>query len=276
MVAVSTVCLDVQRLLDDRTVPTLEEALRYVNEARSRLAVDAMWHRRTASVTLPHGRGHFRLPAGVVRVREVAYFRGGVRRVLTPVAEVRPSGHSADGPTAYALSNDLLLFDRPNMDDAVQTSLVGAVTATADTMTVAAATDLPPSGHLLVDDEVVSYMSLSGTTLYGLRRGLEGTVAAPHDGGAVVVLRNLVVDYDGVPDDLPLDGIIETELVPYRQALVYYAAYRAKLRDMDDVNGFDGAVRRAQIYKAMYEEELGRVRYRTRTAGGVGWTVREV
>lgn len=274
-VAVSTVCLDVQRTLDDNSVPSLDVVLAYVNEARRRLAADAFWYKKTVSSTLPYGRMFFGPLDDIVRVEEVVYSSGGRSKVLDAVASAK-YGPFGNGPSSYWLENGVLMFDSPVVEQAEQSTLSSYVSASDAEMTIANAASFPSQGRVVVDSEVIFYGAKVGDRLVGLMRGQEGTTAAAHSQNAIVRLRNLVVRYSAFPPNLAAGGYLETELEPYWQALVYYAAYRSKLQDTDDVGGFDGAMRRAQMFRAMYDEEVNRVRYRTRTAGGVGWRIREV
>jgi hypothetical protein len=66
-------------------------------------------------------------------------------------------------------------------------TLNGTITATATTITLAATASFPTTGGIIrIDSEDISYTGVSGATLTGLIRGINGTVAAPHTTGANV------------------------------------------------------------------------------------------
>ena len=60
-------------------------------------------------------------------------------------------------------------------------ALNGALTASATTVTYDSPTDeVPASGHLLVDNEILSFTGKTAMTLTGVTRGVNGTTAAAH------------------------------------------------------------------------------------------------
>jgi hypothetical protein len=66
-------------------------------------------------------------------------------------------------------------------------TLNGTITATATTITLVATASFPTTGGIIrIDSETISYTGVSGLTLTGLIRGINGTVAAPHTTGANV------------------------------------------------------------------------------------------
>ena len=66
-------------------------------------------------------------------------------------------------------------------------TLNGTITATATTITLTATASFPTTGGIIrIDAEIISYTGVSGLTLTGLVRGINGTVAAPHTTGANV------------------------------------------------------------------------------------------
>jgi hypothetical protein len=68
----------------------------------------------------------------------------------------------------------------------VQTTLSAAVTATADRVVVASATGVSAGRILVIDREAFVVQSITGTTAL-VRRGTNGTFAAAHISGAVVL-----------------------------------------------------------------------------------------
>jgi hypothetical protein len=66
-------------------------------------------------------------------------------------------------------------------------TLNGGITATATTLTLVATASFPSTGGIIrIDSEDISYTTVSGLTLTGLIRGVNGTTAAIHNTGANV------------------------------------------------------------------------------------------
>ncbi len=87
-----------------------------------------------------------------------------------------------------------------------QTSLNGAITATATTLTVASASGFPSSAQfrILIDSELMIVTAGAGTTTWTVTRGAEGTTTAAHANQATVSqvltvggLENLDASYIG-------------------------------------------------------------------------------
>jgi trimeric autotransporter adhesin len=66
------------------------------------------------------------------------------------------------------------------------TTLNGALTSSATTMTVVSTAGYPTTGTLYVDQEAITYTGVTSTTFTGLTRGSMGTTAASHLTGASV------------------------------------------------------------------------------------------
>ncbi len=64
--------------------------------------------------------------------------------------------------------------------------LMVALSTNGTSAAVTSTQDYPSSGILYIDDEKLSYASVTPTTFAGLVRGLGGTTAAAHDVGALV------------------------------------------------------------------------------------------
>lgn len=77
------------------------------------------------------------------------------------------------------------------------TTLNGAITASANTLTLNSASVLAPLGAITIDNEVIYYNTVSGNVLSGIRRGMGGTVAASHANGASVLQNEFVVHGKG-------------------------------------------------------------------------------
>ncbi|NUN04713.1 MAG: hypothetical protein HUU57_03025 [Bdellovibrio sp.] len=67
---------------------------------------------------------------------------------------------------------------------AVPATLSGNITAGVTSISVSSTAGYPTSGVLLIDDELIAYTGITGTSFTGLTRGFSGTTAAAHLAGA--------------------------------------------------------------------------------------------
>jgi Tfp pilus assembly protein PilX len=65
-------------------------------------------------------------------------------------------------------------------------SLSSAITSSATTLPVASAASFPAQGRVVVDRESIDYAAISGNSLIGVTRGVDGTLASSHASGASV------------------------------------------------------------------------------------------
>jgi hypothetical protein len=66
------------------------------------------------------------------------------------------------------------------------TTIVGNISSTATSITVASVADLPSSGFLVIDTEIISYPNIIGNVLTNVARGQNNTTAAAHVSGATL------------------------------------------------------------------------------------------
>ena len=100
---------------------------------------------------------------------------GGVFYDITPIAST--TNPMANNPFATAYS-----------------TLNGGITATATTITLTSTSTFPTTGgRIKIDSEEMVYAAVSGSTLTGLTRGVNGTTAATHNTGAAVGCATLTV-----------------------------------------------------------------------------------
>ena len=64
------------------------------------------------------------------------------------------------------------------------TTIVGDITATDTSITVASVADLPSSGFLVIESEIISYPNIIGNVLTNVARGQNNTTAVAHLSGA--------------------------------------------------------------------------------------------
>jgi hypothetical protein len=72
-------------------------------------------------------------------------------------------------------------------------TLNGAIAADSETITIDSATGFPASGRVKIDDEIITYASISSVTLQGCARGQNGTTAASHADGAAISCCTITV-----------------------------------------------------------------------------------
>lgn len=99
---------------------------------------------------------------------------------------------------------------------ATSVTLAAPLTATATSLTLSTSANLPfptqPTTPVLIQigDELLTYSSISGTTMSGLSRGLQGTVAEAHPAGRAVKALS------GRPDGLFADQVAGTDILDLR------------------------------------------------------------
>jgi hypothetical protein len=117
-------------------------------------------------------------------------------------------------------------------------TISGSLTATATTLTLNSASNLPlpssPATPVLIQigDELMTYTGITGTTVSGLIRGARGTTAEAHPMGSVIKVIS------GRPDGLFADQVALTDIID--------------LRHLVNPNGFDyAALLKANLDKLM-------------------------
>jgi hypothetical protein len=90
-----------------------------------------------------------------------------------------------------------------------RTTLSGAITNSATTIAVAAATGFPSTAQyrILIDAEVLLVTGGAGTTSWTVTRGVEGTTADPHGDGALVTHIITAASLKNVPDYVRKDTV---------------------------------------------------------------------
>jgi hypothetical protein len=81
-------------------------------------------------------------------------------------------------------------------------TLTTTINSTATTIVLSSVVGLPTTGFIKLDNEIINYGYITGTTLYNCFRGQANTTAASHTAGAVVYNPNLpAVTVWPTPDD---------------------------------------------------------------------------
>ncbi|HWT00190.1 MAG TPA: hypothetical protein VN256_08080 [Pyrinomonadaceae bacterium] len=101
--------------------------------------------------------------------------------VCGPPAVAQDTPGTVKFPTAIDTGDSLV-----RASNRAQSSLSVGINSSATTLTVGSASSFPASGAVVIDSEVLFYTGKTSTTLTGLVRGADGTVAASHSAGASV------------------------------------------------------------------------------------------
>ena len=104
------------------------------------------------------------------------------------------------GNSGYRLSqlvyNEYINSVSDQEDEIKSTTLDGALTDSATTITVASTTDFSSSGTIYIGNEQITYTGTTSTTFTGATRGANSTTASAHDSGTTVAQ----FDQGGVPE----------------------------------------------------------------------------
>ena len=109
------------------------------------------------------------------------------------------------------------------------TTLDGAITSTATTITVADASNLAGTGFIKLDNEIINYGYITGNTLYNCFRGQQNTTAAAHTSGTTVYNPNV----PAVTLWLTPDNSQQYTLVYYRLRRIQDAGAGVETGDMN-------------------------------------------
>jgi hypothetical protein len=104
-----------------------------------------------------------------------------------------------DSHGMYSTSNNVTI---DNVKSGATTTLAGAITATATSITLASGTNFDDTSgkysrdassvyYIIIDDEIISYTTISGTGITSATRGANSTTAANHANGATVELYQI-------------------------------------------------------------------------------------
>jgi len=221
---------------DSRGVQTqcknaVNEAIRYINQKEFGYS----FNHATNSSTLSAGKARYDLPTGT---KQVNYDTARIKK---------DTNINAQGNSLTTLNYNEYIENNfaTREDDIESTTLDGALTSSATTVSLTSSTGFTASGKVYVGGEEISYTAISGNDLTGCTRGANDTTAASHLTGAFIaqfssggVPRNivrtpdnnyllypypdkqytLVFDFYTFPDDLSAHG--DNTTIPERFAPV--------------------------------------------------------
>jgi hypothetical protein len=141
----------------------------------------------------------------------------GTRALLSPILDPANSDHrvacgSVSGDTnltniAIGKGEFTITAIGPSYSTTA-TTLNGALTAAATTITVNDATSYASRGRIMIDRELINYSSTTGTTFEGAVRGVDGTIATTHANGTPVGQDQCdLTSVGGVPNTTNPNGL---------------------------------------------------------------------
>ena len=116
---------------------------------------------------------------------------------MTDASTVLKINHDSHG--MYSTSNNVII---DGVKSGASTTLASAITATATSITLASGTNFDDTSgkysrdasnvyYIIIDDEIISYTTISGTGITSATRGANSTTAAAHANGATVELYQI-------------------------------------------------------------------------------------
>jgi hypothetical protein len=192
-----------------------------------------MWTIEEGTIPLVPGQNTYALPNDTIDLLEHVIRTGG--NTASTQADLTITRISV---STYATIPNKLAAGRPiqiwvqrmsGETSPTGTTLVGTITSTATTITVANASNLAGTGFIKLDDEIINYGYITGNTLYNCFRGQQNTTAAAHTTGATVYNPNV----PAVTLWLTPDNSQQYTLVYYRLRRIQDAGAGVETADMN-------------------------------------------
>ena len=192
-----------------------------------------MWTIEEGTIPLVPGQNTYALPNDTIDLLEHVIRTGG--NTASTQADLTITRISV---STYATIPNKLAAGRPiqiwiqrmsGETSPVGTTLVGTITSTATTITVANASNLAGTGFIKLDNEIINYGYITGNTLYNCFRGQQNTTAAAHTTGATVYNPNV----PAVTLWLTPDNSQQYTLVYYRLRRIQDAGAGVETADMN-------------------------------------------
>ena len=192
-----------------------------------------MWTIEEGTIPLVPGQNTYALPNDTIDLLEHVIRTGG--NTASTQADLTITRISV---STYATIPNKLAAGRPiqiwiqrmsGETSPTGTTLVGTITSTATTITVANASNLAGTGFIKLDDEIINYGYITGNTLYNCFRGQQNTTAVGHTTGATVYNPNV----PAVTLWLTPDNSQQYTLVYYRLRRIQDAGAGVETADMN-------------------------------------------
>lgn len=193
------------------------------------------------------------LPTDYLTILKIEVRRGSTVYILEPLDryEFFESTTPITGvPDRYWIfQEDLFIHPRYGTADQT-TTLNGALTSTATTITVASTASFSSIGRIIVNSEAMNYTGTTSTTFTGVTRALEGTIAAAHSDGDTVRQRGLWIYFVKKPALLTSDTGTLGFPSQFDRAPAFYAAWISRMKSRD----WDLAEQNRQVYESHVQE----------------------
>ena len=197
-----------QEIKDNITIKNRITIELYDDNGESDIDNDPYWSTRGHSSVILNGSYFKRLFARNpnFKHKDVRIYEAfTVNNLITGTWELRFSGkieniYFEKGIVKVECIDDLKFLESSNLSTACRGTLDVNIDHTQTTgISVTETTGMAASGYILIDDEIITYSSLSGTTLVTVARGAYGTLKASHSQGAKITR---VYRYFGNPFDI--------------------------------------------------------------------------
>jgi len=154
-----------------------------------------MWTIEPGIIDLVQGQNTYPLPGDTIDLLEHVIRTGGnVAATQADLTITRISVSTyATLPNKLQQARPIQVWIQRYNDQISPTGLVtvGAITSTATQITLDSAVGLPASGFIKLDNEIINYGYIDGSTLYNCFRAQQNTVAASHISGTTVYWAQL-------------------------------------------------------------------------------------
>lgn len=163
-------------------------------------------------------------------------------------------------PTHWSIwAKVVRVYPAPNAASS-STTLNGALTSSATTITVVSTSGFPTSGRAIIDSEEVQYFATSTTQLLQVKRGQAGTTAASHLDAAAVREAELRLFYYKTAKAMSADSDAADIPAEYHYILPYYAAGMLKIKDRQ----YDQSTALLSFFEQKKREAWAEIRRRQR------------
>lgn len=236
---------------------------RWINQGYKRFISMTEWAEKVKAYPMVANQFEYDLPSDAVKVHKVVWedsYEVDFLDMDDFLAYRGVSNSKSDRPyvyTTYPWDNKIRLYYVPSAASP-STTVNGAHTSSATTLTVTSTASLPEYGRVLIGTEQVLYYAKNATQLLQCVRGDGFTTAATLSGGETVSEAPLWIYMKYMPPDLTAS--VDTRLGPnYEEALIAYACGAAlgKRDEYDKSAAFYSVFR--EITKTAKEEAARRL-----------------
>lgn len=199
---------------EDGSAFTLTTLTRWVTDAMRVMATTGPiiqdWH----AIQSRQGMDIYELPSRILSVEQLWYDLEPCARSAAADAFFRTKVQAPSyffGPYAIHATPRLHVWPTGDRTGAT-TTLSGAISDTATTLTLASATSFMAYGYLKVEDEIILYRTITGATVTNVLRGQAGTLAVTHSDASPVTELNIFFKCSRLPQ--PVSGVNDPIEIP--------------------------------------------------------------